>query len=184
MSGEPTAPPLTPQNMGFIVQQQPHFPIPPPPYPTNFTNDPSSNSLPYPGSNSLPYPQSNSLPYPPSDALPYPSSNSLPYPSFNPQSTDVQTTQPTANTTNTIIVQPPQLGSDPVVCYCPNCNENVTTKVDYKAGTQTHLSAALLCALNDDCCCALLPYCCNCTKDAHHYCPKCNHYFGKSQPFG
>ncbi|CAH1707823.1 unnamed protein product [Chironomus riparius] len=154
-----------------------------------FVGAPTSNNPPYPPGNNLHYPAPdmpplpvNNNPMPSTSTALYPPNHqypqSAPYAPHVPIPPNVHTSQPTANT---VIIQEQKLSSDPVTQYCPNCKEIITTNVKYKSGTRTHGAALFLCALDQDCC-ALLPYCCDAAKDAHHSCPKCKHYFGKYEP--
>ncbi|XP_055374086.1 lipopolysaccharide-induced tumor necrosis factor-alpha factor homolog [Condylostylus longicornis] len=68
-------------------------------------------------------------------------------------------------------------GPEPCSTTCPACGKSITTHVEHKATTKTHILAALLCILG--CCpCALALYCTGCARDLEHYCPSCNALVG------
>ncbi|XP_045459707.1 uncharacterized protein LOC123670244 isoform X2 [Melitaea cinxia] len=41
----------------------------------------------------------------------------------------------------------PLVGPEPTTLICPSCKASVTTRVDHKATTRTHLVALILCVL-------------------------------------
>ncbi|KAJ8724901.1 hypothetical protein PYW07_015859 [Mythimna separata] len=69
-----------------------------------------------------------------------------------------------------------QMGSKPTPTTCPSCNQEIITRVEYKATTKTHLFAVLLCIVFWPCVC--LPYCIDSCRNADHYCPNCSAYIG------
>ncbi|XP_023037872.1 lipopolysaccharide-induced tumor necrosis factor-alpha factor homolog [Drosophila willistoni] len=99
------------------------------------------------------------------------------YTDFSP----AQTYQPTEGQPNVVIVNQPvnkgNYGSQSKRVQCPSCHGFVMTNLMTKPTKGTHLIAGLLCV----CClwpCAGLPYCINCCKNVHHYCPNCGCYMG------
>ncbi|KAJ8726872.1 hypothetical protein PYW08_015269 [Mythimna loreyi] len=69
-----------------------------------------------------------------------------------------------------------QMGSKPTATTCPSCNQEIITRVEYKATTKTHLFAVLLCIVFWPCVC--LPYCIDSCRNADHYCSNCDAYIG------
>lgn len=120
---------------------------------------------------------------------------------FGSNNNDVHTQQPISTNNVTIVYQHLHLGPgkkfkarffiglftvvyyiiEPMLITCPNCQKNVTTKVDYQSGDATHSCALLLCFMGCDSC-VCLPYCMDSMKDALHYCPECRVYLGKHCP--
>ncbi|XP_065891286.1 LITAF domain-containing protein-like [Dysidea avara] len=105
-------------------------------------------------------------PYPPSSgqAPPYPPSSEQP-----PQVTVV--TQPAT------VVVPTSYGEYPVNIMCPNCRNQVSTKVEYESGTLMWILVLVLCLLGLWPCC-LIPFCVDGCKDVSHTCPVCNSRLG------
>uniref|UniRef100_A0A336LF11 CSON009818 protein n=1 Tax=Culicoides sonorensis TaxID=179676 RepID=A0A336LF11_CULSO len=60
---------------------------------------------------------------------------------------------------------------------CPQCHEQIMTKVEYEANTTTHCLAFILCIFLCWCCCCI-PYCVKGSRNAHHHCPKCGVFLG------
>uniref|UniRef100_A0A1I7YKI0 LITAF domain-containing protein n=1 Tax=Steinernema glaseri TaxID=37863 RepID=A0A1I7YKI0_9BILA len=65
----------------------------------------------------------------------------------------------------------------PMTVPCPECKEVVVTRVDFSAGALTYLLVIVM-MLFGLVCCAFIPCCVNSCKDAYHYCPNCQHFFG------
>jgi hypothetical protein len=55
-------------------------------------------------------------------------------------------------------------------CLCPNCGQTQVTRVNYQAGSHTHLWAVILGVLA---CCCCIPYMVDGLKDVHHSCGNC-----------
>ncbi|XP_054739668.1 lipopolysaccharide-induced tumor necrosis factor-alpha factor-like [Anastrepha obliqua] len=69
------------------------------------------------------------------------------------------------------------IGPIPCGLSCPNCGKNVTSRLEYRASTKTHILAVLLAGmLCLPCACAL--YCTKCARSVEHYCPSCNAFVG------
>ncbi|XP_037924317.1 lipopolysaccharide-induced tumor necrosis factor-alpha factor-like [Hermetia illucens] len=60
---------------------------------------------------------------------------------------------------------------------CPNCHKEVVSEPVYRATTNTHIIAILLCifVLWPFCC---LPYFTPCCQSIDHFCPYCGVYIG------
>ncbi|BHF67617.1 hypothetical protein SprV_0301064400 [Sparganum proliferum] len=79
----------------------------------------------------------------------------------------------------TIVVTAPQaLGHDPAQVFCPGCNSQIVSKVEYEKGTCTWLSCGLIFILGGPCFCCLIPFCIDTCKDAVHTCPTCGRSLG------
>ncbi|CAB3258140.1 unnamed protein product [Arctia plantaginis] len=107
------------------------------------------------------------------------------YSEFPPEKTTMQmpsvVISPPLIQTNTPIIVPVvvgrQMGPKPASLSCPSCHAQITTRVERKTTTKTHLFALLLCFLG--CwCCVCVPYCMDSCQNADHYCPSCNAYIG------
>ncbi|XP_043948468.1 lipopolysaccharide-induced tumor necrosis factor-alpha factor homolog [Drosophila biarmipes] len=66
----------------------------------------------------------------------------------------------------------PVVGPRACTVVCPNCNQQVTTRVTYQSTTRTHMIALILCCLS---ClpCAVCLYCTPCARNCDHHCPAC-----------
>lgn len=84
---------------------------------------------------------------------------------------------PPIQPTPVIIIPTVNLGSKPARVTCPQCQNNVVTRVEYVPGTSTHIFAILLLLFG---CfpCACLPYCIDSCQNANHYCPICGTFIG------
>lgn len=65
-----------------------------------------------------------------------------------------------------------QVGSNPFILTCPQCQNTVTTSIDYESSTRTHVAAALLCIFGLWPC-LWIPYCTPCCRNTTHNCPNC-----------
>lgn len=79
----------------------------------------------------------------------------------------VITQQPT-----TVFVQSIQVGPTPIIVTCPQCQNTVTTSIDYESSGRTHVTAALLC-LFGFWPCLWIPYCTPCCRNTTHNCSRC-----------
>ncbi|XP_069964266.1 lipopolysaccharide-induced tumor necrosis factor-alpha factor homolog isoform X2 [Bactrocera oleae] len=71
----------------------------------------------------------------------------------------------------------PPLGPIPCNLSCPNCSKQVTSRMEYRASTKSHIIALLLAGmLCLPCACAV--YCTDCARNVEHYCPSCNAFLG------
>uniref|UniRef100_A0AC35FGE0 LITAF domain-containing protein n=1 Tax=Panagrolaimus sp. PS1159 TaxID=55785 RepID=A0AC35FGE0_9BILA len=77
-----------------------------------------------------------------------------------------------------ITIPLPELDSKPQRMICPNCRNQIKTKVTYKSSESAWASCCLL-ACFGCCLCCLLPFCLDSFKDIEHKCPKCDAYIGK-----
>nr|NP_001097421.2 uncharacterized protein Dmel_CG42566, isoform A [Drosophila melanogaster]NP_001286740.1 uncharacterized protein Dmel_CG42566, isoform B [Drosophila melanogaster]ABV53888.2 uncharacterized protein Dmel_CG42566, isoform A [Drosophila melanogaster]AHN56535.1 uncharacterized protein Dmel_CG42566, isoform B [Drosophila melanogaster] len=69
------------------------------------------------------------------------------------------------------------VGPEPCIVVCPSCRQQVTTRVEPKATTKTHLIALIMClTFLWPCACCL--YCTQCARNSDHHCPSCNAYIG------
>uniref|UniRef100_A0A1B6FPR6 LITAF domain-containing protein n=2 Tax=Cuerna arida TaxID=1464854 RepID=A0A1B6FPR6_9HEMI len=82
---------------------------------------------------------------------------------------------PSINVTRTVIVMP-TYGPFPARTICTSCHADITTRVEHKPNTHTHLMALLLLFLFWPC--ALCPYCTDACQDTNHYCPNCGAFLG------
>ncbi|XP_016953328.1 lipopolysaccharide-induced tumor necrosis factor-alpha factor homolog [Drosophila biarmipes] len=69
------------------------------------------------------------------------------------------------------------VGPEPCNVVCPSCRQQVTTHIEPKATTKTHIIALIMCLT---CCwpCALCLYCTKCARNSDHHCPSCNAFIG------
>ncbi|XP_073962959.1 lipopolysaccharide-induced tumor necrosis factor-alpha factor homolog isoform X2 [Choristoneura fumiferana] len=75
-----------------------------------------------------------------------------------------------------VIIQQ-SMGPKPAHVTCQSCNNEAVTRIEWKATTRTHVFAGLLCLFG---CwpCVCIPYCMESTRNADHYCTKCDAYIG------
>jgi len=73
----------------------------------------------------------------------------------------------------TVIIQQPRFGTQPVLCQCPYCQQQVLTKVEHESGLGTWLICGGMCLFGLSLGCCLIPFCINDLKDARHKCPNC-----------
>eukprot|EP01084_Bolivina_argentea_P311611 539422_1 len=68
--------------------------------------------------------------------------------------------------------------SNPTTVMCPNCKQNVQTKVELQNGLATWAVAGGLCLMGCwlGCCC--IPFCVEDLKDAYHSCSQCGTHIG------
>ncbi|KAF2885896.1 hypothetical protein ILUMI_20277, partial [Ignelater luminosus] len=80
-------------------------------------------------------------------------------------------------TTRPVTVVPANFGPNSQVYVCPYCNHSISTRVETKPTTKTHLIAIGLCIF---CCwlCCFCPYCIDSCQARNHYCPQCSAYLG------
>ncbi|TFK24332.1 hypothetical protein FA15DRAFT_592584 [Coprinopsis marcescibilis] len=62
------------------------------------------------------------------------------------------------------------LGPGPGAVQCPNCKQNIVTKIEHISGSTTHLWALVACAFI---CLPCIPYLVNESKDVRHSCTSC-----------
>ncbi|XP_075264342.1 uncharacterized protein LOC142356286 isoform X1 [Convolutriloba macropyga] len=105
--------------------------------------------------------------YPPPQEPPPPHPSQYPPQQPPPTSTVVINTVPAG-----------KLGTDPMQVTCPNCQQNVTTQLDYQKGCLTWLICGLLCLFGLFLGCCLIPFCVNSCKDVVHTCPNCKVVIG------
>lgn len=67
---------------------------------------------------------------------------------------------------------------------CNQCNQIVTTHIDYENGTTVFVAAGVTCFFGCWLGCCLIPFCIQDLKDAKHFCPNCNNYLGKHAKMG
>ncbi|KAF7264930.1 uncharacterized protein LOC143191879 [Rhynchophorus ferrugineus] len=78
-------------------------------------------------------------------------------------------------------VAPVVYGSNPVTTRCPFCYNSMTTLVETKPCSKTHLLAILLCQVG--CClCSWYPYYNDTFQSKKHFCTSCNSYLGEYRP--
>ncbi|KAF4516899.1 hypothetical protein B566_EDAN011244 [Ephemera danica] len=155
--------------------EQPSGYQPGPPYPTS----PAYNPHAEPSPAGFTYPQQSlggAYPGPPQS---YPGTQQ-PHNITQPNIVLVQPSHPSTYvmTTAVPVISTGMLPSDPARVTCPSCREMITTRVDRKASTRTHLIALTCCLLLLWPCC-LLPYCMKSCKNANHYCPRCGAFVGQ-----
>uniref|UniRef100_A0A914QB72 LITAF domain-containing protein n=1 Tax=Panagrolaimus davidi TaxID=227884 RepID=A0A914QB72_9BILA len=99
--------------------------------------------------------------------------------SNNPSSSfHVPPPSPIKTKTVFITIPIPELDRKPQRMICPNCRNQIKTKVTYKSSESAWASCCLL-ACFGCCLCCLLPFCLDSFKDIEHKCPKCDTYIGK-----
>ena len=69
--------------------------------------------------------------------------------------------------------------SSPCPCRCPNCGQQIVTRVNNKVGGITWAWAIGLCLTVGLCC---IPFCVPACMDQEHFCPNCNTLVGTRQP--
>ncbi|KAL3313183.1 cell death-inducing p53 target 1 [Cichlidogyrus casuarinus] len=80
-----------------------------------------------------------------------------------------------------ISTQMTDLGHASATTTCPNCQMSVTTDVQHKNGLTAWLSCILIACFGGVLGCCLIPFCCDCTRDAEHRCPRCHGILGTSK---
>ncbi|CAL8105373.1 unnamed protein product [Calicophoron daubneyi] len=70
------------------------------------------------------------------------------------------------------------LGPDSSYIFCPNCQQQVVTRVDYESGAMTWIFCAAITILTGPFGCCLIPFCIDGCKDVGHYCPVCDARIG------
>ncbi|KAG7491902.1 hypothetical protein MATL_G00008910 [Megalops atlanticus] len=81
-------------------------------------------------------------------------------------------TQPVQSTPAVICVN--NLGDTACMTTCNNCQQRVTTRVLYKAGTFSWVMCFVFIFFGLFCGCCLIPFFMDSFKDAHHSCPQCH----------
>ncbi|CAB3367819.1 Hypothetical predicted protein [Cloeon dipterum] len=76
-----------------------------------------------------------------------------------------------------VIIDGDLLPPFPFQIVCPCCRQMVQTRIEYRAGSATHLAAFLLCIFGCWPCC-LLPYCLTSCQFPAHFCPNCQAFIG------
>ncbi|KAM7532563.1 hypothetical protein Aperf_G00000131791 [Anoplocephala perfoliata] len=121
-----------------------------------------------------PWPPSSQPPpgYPPGPG--YPAAPGYPqgpgYPPWPPSSQPPPAT--IVHTTNA-------LGPKPTRFYCTSCQREILTDVTYVSGEFTWLLAVVILIFGGVLGCCLIPFCCDCDKDAFHSCPNCKANLGR-----
>ena len=67
---------------------------------------------------------------------------------------------------------------------CNQCNQVVTTRIEYENGTTVFVAAGATCFFGCWLGCCLIPFFIQDLKDAKHFCPNCNNYLGKHAKMG
>jgi len=121
--------------------------------------------------------------YPPGQGGIYPQVPPAEYPSGPPPSYTPQApvgppagVQPVIQT---VVIQAPRFGRDPVRTTCSNCRQEVTTTTIEETGVMAYVAAGIICVLGCWCGCCLIPFCMDSMKDVLHTCPNCNAKMGK-----
>ncbi|CAH8677503.1 unnamed protein product [Schistosoma rodhaini] len=61
---------------------------------------------------------------------------------------------------------------------CPNCHQEIVTKIKHRNGMLTYVACTGLCLVGCFCGCCLIPFCVKACKDVDHKCPECGHHIG------
>ncbi|KAL0883749.1 hypothetical protein ABMA27_015854 [Loxostege sticticalis] len=69
------------------------------------------------------------------------------------------------------------VGPSQMMVTCPSCLAPITTRVEHKPNTKTHMIALAMCVFMLWCC-AWIPYVKDSCQNADHYCPNCSAYLG------
>lgn len=87
------------------------------------------------------------------------------------------------------------VGPSPYNTVCPNCRQNIVTRLDVEISTKSHIVAGILCIVYVEKLtlktiwikfylhssfwpCFWLPYAMDTCKNKNHYCPACNTFIG------
>ena len=70
------------------------------------------------------------------------------------------------------------LGSQPQGMQCPQCHQQILTKLSYHSGDATWLYCFFMYLAGCQLCCCL-PFCVDSCQDADHHCPHCDALIGK-----
>ncbi|RTG84772.1 lipopolysaccharide-induced tumor necrosis factor-alpha factor, partial [Schistosoma bovis] len=82
------------------------------------------------------------------------------------------------------------LQDHPITLKCPNCHEEIVTKIKYRNGMLTYAACTVniqliikliifhFVYLRCFCGCCLIPFCVKACKDVDHKCPECSHHIG------
>lgn len=73
---------------------------------------------------------------------------------------------------------------DPTRCICPNCNQQVVSKIDYEPGLLTWGLCGFICCIGCWIGCQFIPFCVDETKDIRHSCPRCGFALGTRHAIG
>ncbi|CAF1367913.1 unnamed protein product [Adineta steineri] len=71
-----------------------------------------------------------------------------------------------------------KVGHNPVHCICPQCHQQIVTRVDYDSGSFAWLMCLLLTVIGCVPCC-VIPFCATSCQDATHTCPHCSAMLGR-----
>jgi len=63
--------------------------------------------------------------------------------------------------------------STPTRCVCPNCRQEVVSRIDYEPGMMTWCLSGFLCLIGCWLGCCMIPFCIDDCKDTIHTCPQC-----------
>ncbi|KAL7720792.1 LITAF domain-containing protein [Entamoeba marina] len=78
-------------------------------------------------------------------------------------------------------VQSSSFGKAPQQCFCPHCNQTVTTKTKGQLGIMQVLFCFLIYMVTGGCCClCLIPFCVPSMQSVQHKCPNCEKVLGTS----
>lgn len=81
----------------------------------------------------------------------------------------------------TVVMQAPYWGHDPVRTVCSHCQSEVTSGITSEPGVVAWIAAGVICFVGGFCGCCLIPFCIDSMKQTTHKCPNCNHIMGKSK---
>lgn len=164
----PAYQPQAPTMYGY--SQQPPLGQQPPPGPAGYVPPP-----PPPGSQPMMQPGYGAAP--PGYAPPPFAPGQPPPPGF--QSVPVMTGQPGGYPVAVVVQAGPQYSRTSCSVVCPHCQQNVTTRVSYEAGSAAWLICLLIFCLGGGIfCLCLIPFCMSDLQDAHHTCSNCNNEIG------
>merc|ERR1712055_359311 len=82
----------------------------------------------------------------------------------------------------TVVIQAPSFGRDPVRTTCSNCRHEVTSKITEEPGVIAYVAAGIICLVGCWCGCCLIPLNMDSMKEVIHTCPNCNAKMGKYSP--
>ncbi|CAF1338282.1 unnamed protein product [Adineta ricciae] len=71
-----------------------------------------------------------------------------------------------------------QVGHNPVHCICPQCHQQIVSRVDYESGSFAWLMCLLLTVIGCIPCC-IIPFCASSCQDVTHSCPNCSASIGR-----
>ncbi|CAF4410710.1 unnamed protein product, partial [Rotaria socialis] len=70
------------------------------------------------------------------------------------------------------------VGRNPINCVCPQCHQQIMTRVDYDSGSFAWLMCLLLTVIGCIPCC-VIPFCAISCQDVTHICPHCSAIIGR-----